>query len=112
MNNLSQYILEKLKINKDTLLKDIVPSEDDFFDILKKSGEVELKDVFGDDPLPYDEKKRDILSIYYDGDTPMYSYYNKSMKIDCESELYLDIFEDKEIIRIYNYMLANYNENA
>lgn len=113
MNTLSEYIVEKLRINKDTSLKDTVPPEEEFFELLSKSGEVDMKEVFGKDPLPYDEKYRDVLSIYCDSDgTAYYSYYSKEAGYDCESELSLDIFEDKEIIRIYNYMLANYNENA
>jgi len=108
MKNLNSYISEKLKIDKNTTLSDdYLPSVEEFFDALEGSGEIEMSDVFDKKDIPYDEKNRDILSIYVTDDTMYYSYQDPSVSYDCESELDLDVFTDKQLIKIYKYMQEN-----
>jgi len=108
MKNLNIYLFEKLKIDKNTTLSDdYLPSVEEFFNALEGSGEIEMSDIFDKKEIPYDEKYRDILSIYVTDDTMYYSYQDPSVSYDCEAELDLDVFSDKEIIKIYKYMLEN-----
>jgi len=110
MINIDKYIFEKLHINKDIKLNphQEVPSEEDFLELLSKSGEVYLSDIFKKKEIPCDEKHRDILSIYtqnIDGEDEMYySFQEKGVNYEQESELYLDVFSDEQIIKIYDYM--------
>lgn len=107
MKNINLYISEKLKIDKNTTLSDdYLPSVEEFFDALAVSGEIEMEWIFGKD-LPYDEKNRDILSIYIEDDTMMYSFQDSSVSYDLESELDLDVFSDEQLIKIYKYMQEN-----
>ena len=106
MKQIDNYIVEKLHINKDSKYNDPLPDEEEFCDTLSEFGELELEKVFGKD-LPYDEKERDIETIYVQNingkDVMYYSYDNGSL----ESELDLDVFSDEQIIKIYDYMCNN-----
>lgn len=103
MIKLTTYIYEKLKINKSVQNKEELPTFEQFFDLLKTCGEIELKLIFGKN-LPYDEKERDILSIYTSGDNILYSYQEPSVSYDLETRLDLDVFSNEQLLKIYNYM--------
>ena len=121
MENIKSYIIEKLKLNKNTkpdkTTKKI--SYTNFLKALKNCGEIELGLIFGEGTLPTDHKDREILSIWVvndhtswvvndhtlGGDTIYYSYYSKEAGYDCEGILNYDWFTEDEKQWIYNYIM-------
>lgn len=112
MENIKSYIIEKLKLNKNTkpdkTTKKI--SYINFLKALKNCGEIELGLIFGEGTLPTDHKDREILSIWVVkdhsmGDVIYYSYYSKEAGYDCEGILNYDWFTEDEKQWIYDYIM-------
>lgn len=112
MENIKSYIIEKLKLNKNTK-PDKTPkkiSYTKFLKALKNCGETDLGLIFGEGTLPTDHKDREILSIWVVkdhsmGDVIYYSYYSKEAGYDCEGILNYDWFTEDEKQWIYDYIM-------
>ena len=113
MQKINKYILEKLHINKKTNLSKVLPSEEEFMELLKnfKDG-INLSQVFGKNNLPRDEHEIDIEEISvqqgFDGyDEMYYSYFYPEDGFEDKRVLDLDVFSDEQILKIYDYMQDN-----
>lgn len=114
MKSLNNYILEKLKINKNSKVtkeKHKKVTENMFIRALKNYGEVNLLDIYAEEGLPVihdNGEDRAIKALFLlDKDTINYAYYNSQKKMDYEAILYFDELSEDDINIIYDYMLEN-----
>ena len=114
MKQLNIYIIEKLKINKDSKIKKTKHknvTENMFRRALNNFGEVDLTQLYDEEDLPtiedYDET-RAVKSLYpLDKGTIYYAYFNKVKGYDCESLFPWGRMNEDDINYIYDYMLEN-----
>ena len=110
MIEIKQYILEKLHLNKDTKLPKLTWKDNGneikqyIIDKVKEINEVDLSDIFNH--TIKDKDGNDIETIYYEGDTFAYSYYEDYERYEPIDDL-SDIFTGREIETIYNYLIEN-----
>ena len=116
MKKISLYIVEKLKINKDTKVNN-VPSFEEFWDLLKEYGGIEMKNIYSDkDYYPENEMGEKIFQM---SAWELHLSSGKKKTIDYKfyterfgprgwaenNDLNYDKFDDKYKIELYNYML-------
>ncbi len=114
MKQLNTYIIEKLKINKDSKInksKHKNVTENMFRRALNNFGEVDLTQLYDEEDLPtiedYDET-RAVKSLYpLDKGTIYYAYFNKVKGYDCESVFPWGRMNEDDINYIYDYILEN-----
>lgn len=97
MKKLNSYIIEKLKINKESTI-DI---ENEIVHLLKEFGDLELEDVFGNTITDKNGDEADMMWVV--GDTIRYSLLDDpsdSIGLDDLSEM----FTMDEIQELYNYL--------
>ena len=111
MIHLNNYIVEKLRINKN--VKDVLAKRISFtamYKALKEFGELNLRKVFPEiapNKYPMDKLyKRYMLALYIVGKDIYYSYYGVNNE-EFEASLSYDDLSDEQTIEIYNYILAN-----
>ena len=114
MKQLNIYIIEKLKINKDSKIKSTKHkkvSENMFIKALKNFGEIDLTQIYNDEDLPtiedFDETRAVKSLFLLDNNTIYYAYFNKSKGYDCESLFPWGRMDEDVINYIYDYMLEN-----
>ena len=104
MKNLNTYIIEKLKITKDSKIVYNKWSENKLRKSLKRSGEIYLNLVF--DYEIKDDKGNKIISLYMEGNNIMASFKDNEKNIEYEYEIYdfSDLLTNDECQELYNYL--------
>lgn len=110
MIEISKYILEKLHLNKDTIIPKLTWEDNGeeiekyIRDRVKEIEEVDLTDIFNYNIK--DENNNQIETLYYEGDDFAYSYYEDFERYKLIDDL-SEIFSGKEIQTIYDYLIEN-----
>lgn len=127
MKKLNTYIFEKLRINKNTSIKKVVPEFDEFWNLLKQVKELKMEDIYSDkDNYPKNEYGEKIFWMQtlkiHDKDntyelipTIDYKFYTTRFGLRGWAEnndLNYKKFDDKYKIELYNYMLKKLNDKS
>lgn len=106
MKRIDNYIIEKFKISKNIGEQESIEDlENKLYELLKKSGEVYLEDVFGARHKIEDEYGYKVISIYTTDDY-IYVSFNTGKDYDEEHILdnFSDIFSIEQIKKFIDYL--------